>query len=255
MDRSALTVIFLDPADAAMGAVLLCDLHQRRVAVPEGWSVRDAEVTPAPVDAAPAAPGATESVATDDAPVERASITAAPAVADESRPLLRRAFRAASPGSALDREPRGLSWLERLRHEVDGGPQHATERMEDERQHDGDADRDREHGDDGDLGRRHDDADDDRAHDGDHGEDGVQADGTDEMSFLALEDEPATGTMVGHLQPSPEDLALPAHGAPHGEGTTDELPPARRRRGVGHGAQRMDNLTLFSDLSEVALGA
>jgi hypothetical protein len=237
MDRNALTVIFLEPAEAAMGAALLCDLHQRRVAVPDGWAVRD------------------ERGGHTDASAAETPVTAGPAVDDESRPLLRRAFRAATPGSALDREPRGLSWLERLHHEVDGGPEHPAQRMDDDGQHDADTDRDREDGDDGDLGRREHDADDDRAHDRGGGDDGVQADGTDEVTFLALEDESTTGTLVGHLQPVAEDLSLSAHGAAHEQGATDEPPPVRRRRGVGHDVQRMDNLTLFGDLSDVALGA
>jgi hypothetical protein len=243
MDRGALTVFLMETADAAMGAVLLCELHQRRVAVPDGWALHDERVTavdaPAPVAAA-----------VDDEPV-----IAVPAVDDAARPLLRRAFRAAEPGSALAREPRGLSWLERLHLEMDGGPEHPADRMDDDRQHDADADGDGEDGSDRELGRRQRDADDDRSHERNRGDDGVHADGTDEMPFLALEDEPAPGTMVGHPQPTPEDLALAADGAPHPQGPPDERPPARRRRSIDHGAQRMENLTLFSDLSEVALGA
>jgi hypothetical protein len=257
VDRSALTVILLEPADAAVGAALLCDLHQRRVAVPDGWLVRDerasamhAETESAPVESAPA------TAPVGSAPVGSAPVMAAPAVAEgDARPLLRRAFRAASPGSAFAREPRGLSWLERLHLQVDGGPQHAAERMDDDRQHDADADGDREDRDDRDVGRRQHDADDDRSHQHDRGDDGVHPDGADEVAFLALEDEATAGTPVGHLQPMTEDLALPADGTPREQGAADELPPARRGRGLRHGAQRMDNLTLFSDLSDVALGA
>jgi hypothetical protein len=39
------------------------------------------------------------------------------------------------------------------------------------------------------------------------------------------------------------------------QSAADELPPTRRRRSIGHGAQRMDNLTLFADLTDVPLGA
>ena len=239
LDRNALSVIFLEPADAAVGAVLLCDLHQRRVAVPDGWVVRDER-------------GAVEAPTPVPTPEP---VTVAPVVDDESRPLLRRAFRAAAPGSALSREPRGLSWLERLHLEVDGGPQHPAERMDDDRDDDGDADGDREDRHDGDVARREQDPDDDRGHERGRGDDGVHADGADEVTFLALEDEAAAGAADSHLQPMPEDLALPADRAPREQGATDELPPARRRRRIGHGDQRMDNLTLFSDLSEVALGA
>jgi hypothetical protein len=61
--------------------------------------------------------------------------------------------------------------------------------------------------------------------------------------------------MIGHLQPMVEDLVLPADGAMSQEGAPDERPLTRRRRGISHGAQRMDNLTLFPDVADVALGA
>jgi hypothetical protein len=247
--------MFLEPADAAVGAVLLCDLHQRRVAVPEGWVVRDARVSALPSPAPAPEPPASAPPAPVIAPPATPAAPAVSVVADESRPLLRRAFRAAAPGSALSREPRGLSWLERLHLEVDGGPQHPTERMDDDRDDDGDGDGDREDRHDSDIAGRERDPNDDRAHERGRGDDGVHPDGADEMTFLALEDETAAGAMVGHLQPMAEDLALPADRAPREQRAADELPPARRRRRIGHGDQRMDNLTLFTDLSDVALGA
>jgi hypothetical protein len=75
------------------------------------------------------------------------------------------------------------------------------------------------------------------------------------MPFLSLEDEAAAGAVISHLQPVSEDLALPADGASGEQSAADELRPARRRRSVGHGSQRMDNLTLFADLPDVALAA
>jgi hypothetical protein len=271
VDPGTLTVTFLRSSAPAVGAVLLCDIHQRRVAVPEGWVVRDERV---PADEIVPADDivrldeivlADETVLADQTVLadetvpddDRAPVTASASLVDdaESRPLLRRAFRAAAPGSALAREPRGLSWLERLHQEVDGSPQHAAHGMDDDGQHDRDADGHDQDGHDRHVGRRDDHADGDRAHERGDGDDRVHPDSADEVTFLALEDEPAPGTMVGHLQPMSEDLALTTDGAAHEEGSSEELPPTRRRRGSGHSPQRMDNLSLFSDLADVALGA
>src|SRR5437762_84254 len=238
VDPGALTVIFTRSSDTAMGAVLLCDMHQRRVAVPDGWIVRDERIE-----------------AHEPVPEDRSPITPSPSIDDASPPLLRRAFRAASPGSALDRKPRGLSWLEGLHHEVDSSPEHAAERMDDDGQRDADGDGDDEDGYDGEVGRREHRADRDRAHQSDRGDDRVHPDGADEVALLTLEDEAAAGTAFGHLQPAAEDLVLPADGAVSQQRSADERPPGRRRRGIGHGAQRMDNLTLFPDTVDVALGA
>ena len=120
-DRQLLTVVLVPAQGLAVGAVLVCEMHAARVAVPVGWSLIDRRTERTP------------QVAMDGAPPDTTTTTDRPPRGS----LLQRAFRAADSGSAIG-QTRGLAWFEGLHQQVGSGPKHAANRMQQQGQADAD---------------------------------------------------------------------------------------------------------------------
>lgn len=250
MDRDNLVVIIARPTNAAPGMVVLCDMHLQRVAVPNGWRLDD-QRRAVPIDA-PAAPAATAAAPAESPPAPTAAPATAsslPAALTTAQPtgLLGRAFRSAQAKSA-PAEARGLAWLERAHQEVDSSPQHATRGVNERGHDDGDGDADGEDRADGDVGDRehepHHEGDQQRA----EGQDRVDPDRADEVTFDALELEAAARAALRELEPAPEYAALAADDAAPGERPAKKRRPARGARAIIHVRERTDELSLFPDL-------
>jgi hypothetical protein len=208
IDRDQQLVVLHPPEVGGPGAIALCARHVARVTTPAGWQLDDLRVVivlDEPVDAAPPLVASVP----DPVPVSAgASVESSLVVDDGATPLLRRAFRAASPGE-LRRpgQPRGFAWLERRHGQVDGGPGGLRERVE---QH-GQQPRDREPGDkqrhNGDVGRGDDEPHHERDQQRAERDDRVHPHRPDEVTFRPLEEEPATRATLDHVGPAPEQAA------------------------------------------------